>query len=150
MTYAENTKVSVARSKAEIEDLLNRYGASSFASGWERDSAVIGFVLNERAIRFRLPLPLKDSFRQKMKYGKLKEVSDNEMFSEWEQACRTKWRALMLCIKAKLEACSSGITTLEDEFLAHFVVKGGKTIGETLLPQLDAIRGKNDFKLLGH
>jgi len=53
-----------------------------------------------------------------------------------EQACRQKWRALSLVVKAKLEAVESGITTFEDEFLAHIVLPNGQTVGEQALPRV--------------
>lgn len=54
----------------------------------------------------------------------------------WEQACRQRWRALSLCIKAKLEAVAAGITTFEHEFLAHFLTGDGRTVGDHIIPQL--------------
>lgn len=42
-----------------------------------------------------------------------------------------------LCLKAKLEAVESGITSFEAEFLAHFVIPGGGTFGEYAIPQLE-------------
>ncbi|HWF01594.1 MAG TPA: hypothetical protein VG248_17460 [Caulobacteraceae bacterium] len=54
-----------------------------------------------------------------------------------EQACRQKWRALALVIKAKLEAVSAGITTVEDEFLAQTMMGDGRTVGEVVQPQLE-------------
>jgi hypothetical protein len=33
-----------------------------------------------------------------------------------------RWRALLLMIKAKVEAVESGVVTFEDEWLAHFVL----------------------------
>ena len=41
--YATDTRVSVERSKAEIEAILARYGADQFMYGWEASRAVIGF-----------------------------------------------------------------------------------------------------------
>ena len=58
--------------------------------------------------------------------------------SAWEQACRKRWRALLLIIRAKLEAVESGITTLESEFLANIVLPDGGTVGQWLAPQIDA------------
>ncbi|WP_198651245.1 hypothetical protein [Salinicola sp. CPA57] len=54
----------------------------------------------------------------------------------WEQACRQRWRALALVIKAKLEAVESGITMFEEEFLAHIVLPNGGTVGGWMLPQI--------------
>lgn len=55
--FASDTSVSVERSKAEIERLLMRYGATQFATGWDASQAVLGFHLAKRSIRFVLPLP---------------------------------------------------------------------------------------------
>jgi len=35
MAYAENTKVPVEKTRAEIERLVGKYGATRFASGWD-------------------------------------------------------------------------------------------------------------------
>jgi hypothetical protein len=40
--FAENTKVSVAKSKAELERTVTRYGADSFAYGYEKERATVG------------------------------------------------------------------------------------------------------------
>ena len=61
MAYAEKTSVSVSRTKAEIEDLVQRYGADQFVSGYKNDIAVIGFSMAGRQIRFLLPLPDKQA-----------------------------------------------------------------------------------------
>lgn len=149
MAYAKDTQVSVARSKAEIEDLILRYGGSEFASGYNESQSMVMFKINNRIIRFTLPLPAKEEFAQKKKnFGHMMKATPEEQLKAWEQACRSKWRALALCIKAKLESAASGITTFEEEFLAHFVMKGGKTVGQELIPQLDT-NLKSDRLMLG-
>lgn len=57
-------------------------------------------------------------------------------YDEWEKACRQRWRALALCIKAKLEAVECGITTFESEFLAHIVLPSGETMADRALPYI--------------
>lgn len=59
MAYAEKTSVSVAKSKADIEELIRKAGAGQFVSGYKENIAVIGFSLSDRQIRFVLPLPDK-------------------------------------------------------------------------------------------
>lgn len=58
--FAENTSVSVEKSRAEIETILTRYGASQFgyATDTIRGLATIQFCAKERHIRFTLNLPL--------------------------------------------------------------------------------------------
>lgn len=55
--YAAGTTVSTDRSKAEIENILARYGADQFMYGWEATRAVIGFRYSGKIVRFVLPLP---------------------------------------------------------------------------------------------
>lgn len=130
MRYAENTEVSVERSKAEIEGMLMRYGASEFVSGWSAaKSAVIQFAAKDRKVRFDLPLPkADDETLYQTPTGRSRNRSPEEKYRIWEQACRQRWRALTLVIKAKLEAVECGITSFEEEFWAHIVMPGGKTI----------------------
>lgn len=138
MRYAQQTLVSVEKSKAEIEALLLKYGASKFASGWDLVGATIAFQLSGRYIRFILPLPDKGS-KQFMYTPELRRMrSSEEALKAWEQACRQKWRALALVIKAKLEAVESGITSFEDEFMANIVMPGGKTVSEMVRPEIAA------------
>lgn len=134
MTYASNTSVSVERSRAEIERLLQRYGAEQFFSGWDGPAAHIGFVLNRRAIRFEVPLPDRGEFSE-TPTGRARASS--QAYKAWEQACRSRWRALLLVIKAKLEAVECGISTVEEEFMAWTVIPGdGRTMGQRLLPDI--------------
>lgn len=136
--FAADTSVSVERSKAEIERLLDRYGASSFASGRDGNMAMIGFTIENRTIRFMLPLPDPSATEFRMTPGGRRERSQPDQARAWEQACRSRWRALLLVIKAKLEAAACGISTIEDEFLAWTVLPGGKTVGEAIRPQIAA------------
>jgi hypothetical protein len=138
--YAAKTSVPVERSRAEIERTLERYGATSFAYGWDQDRAVIQFAAQDRQVRFLLPLPAKDDpafthFRRGQ-HGALQRRTENAAREQWEQACRQRWRALALAIKAKLEAVESEISDFEDEFLAHIVLPDGSTAGQWLRPQL--------------
>ena len=53
-----------------------------------------------------------------------------------EQEERTRWRALLLVIKAKLEAVESHIATFEDEFLAHTLLPNQQTVAQYIGPQV--------------
>lgn len=136
--YAASTEVPVDRSRAEIEKILQRYGATSFAYGWDRAGARIGFEANGRQVRFYLPLPDRgwEQF-QLTPTGRDRSAAAAQL--AWEQACRQSWRALALVIKAKLEAVEAGITTFEDEFLAHLVLPSGQTFGDWARPQIATV-----------
>lgn len=136
MPYAENTSVPVERSRAELERILERYGADAFMYGWNPEGAAIQFRAHGRHVKFELPLPAKDE--QRFWIHSRGRRTPEAALKEWEQACRQRWRALTLVVKAKLEAVEAGITIFEDEFLAHIVLPNGQTAGEWMRPQVDA------------
>lgn len=137
--YAAETRVTSEQSRAEIERTLQRYGASSFGYGWEGDLALIAFTLRGRKIRFVLRMPDRNSrtftHTEARGYARHPDVAREE----WEKACRQRWRALALVVKAKLEAVDAGITTVEDEFLAGTMLPSGETVGEWVAPQVDEV-----------
>jgi hypothetical protein len=136
MKYAQHTEVSIDRSRAEIERILQRYGASAFMSGWNEQNAFLAFQLRDRAIKFVLPMPSRKDKEFWSSHGGRRRRSEQAAFAAWEQACKARWRALGLCIKAKLEGIASGIETFEESFLPHFVLPDGRTVGDTIIPQL--------------
>lgn len=133
-TYAKSTTVSVAKSKTDIEKTLTRFGASRFVHGWEEGRAAVEFEINHRRVRFLLPLPSKEDPDIKFSHNGKHERDKWQLETAWEQACRQRWRALNLAIMAKLEAVESGITSFEEEFLAHLVLPNGKTVGQWAVP----------------
>ena len=146
MTYATKTTVAVERSKAEIERLVTKAGATRFAQGTEPGVALVFFDLGARRVRFRIELPDVDD----VKNPKRKEAA-TALAKKIEQARRARWRALTLVIKAKLEAIEQGIETIEEAFLAQLVLPNGDTFGEWAIPRIeDAYKGKALPPLLGN
>lgn len=135
MAYAENTGVSTEKSRAEIERTLQRYGADQFMYGWDQNQAILGFRMVGRQIKFLLPMPDKTERRfTHTPTGRVRK--ETSAYNEWEQACRQKWRALALVIKAKLEAVEAGIAIFEDEFMANIILPNGSTVSQFMLPQI--------------
>jgi hypothetical protein len=139
--YAASTEVSVEKSKAEIERTLTRYGASAFGYATEDQRAVVQFKAHGRFVRFILPLPdpKENRFVYFMRAGHCtyRERSEQSRRDAYEQGCRQVWRALALVIKAKLEGVEAGISTFEDEFLAHTVLPNGDTVSAFMQPQIE-------------
>lgn len=130
MAYAEQTKVPVEQTKHEIERTLARYGADNFAYFTESGKAIIVFEAHGRRLRFDLPLPVGEGDKE-------------------QRVRRQKWRALLLCIKAKLEAVASNIESFEEAFLAHVVMPDGMTVGEHAMPMIEtAYKGGQMVPLL--
>ena len=146
--YASSTLVSSEKSKAEIERTLKCYGAEEFVSGWDQDKAIVMFKMANRRIRFYLPMPDKELFK-KTPSGRQRN-NTWAVEQAWEQAGRQRWRALALVIKAKLEAVESGITSFEEEFLAHVVMSNGQNFGAWAVPQIAEVYEKKKMPpLLG-
>lgn len=142
--YASETAVPVERSRAEIEETLKRYGASSFQTGWNPRQAMIGFEVDNLHVRFTIPMPDPDDKRltHKKVYGRLKPMSDLQKSRAYDQELRQRWRALLLVVKAKLEAVECGISTREQEFLAFVVLPNDQTVMQWMATDvLPMIRG---------
>jgi hypothetical protein len=144
MAYAKGTDVSVEKTEIEIKQTLRRYGATSFASFDAPGSALIAFEMSGRRVAFRLPLPSRDDrkfavTRTSNQFTDTPEKRAGATHRAWEQACRERWRALLLCIKAKLESVESGIETFEDAFLAHIQMPDGLTVGEHVRPRIKQV-----------
>ena len=133
--FAEDTTVDVPRSQVELERTFQRYGARKFMRGWDGDKAFLLFELGNRRIQMVVPMPRRDDF-ELTRRGKQRNA--NSALNAYEQACRQRWRAVNLVVKAKLEAVDSGISTIEQEFLAHIVLPSGQTVGGWLQPQIEA------------
>jgi hypothetical protein len=109
--------VPIEKTQMEIERLVKAAGAKNFYRGSTDAKASIGFHLGDRMILFELLLPAKDEIKVKRR-GYLSRASDEQV----NQLHRSKWRALFLCIKAKLVSVEAKIETVDEAFLAHVVV----------------------------
>ena len=107
MTYAAKTTVPVDQTIVEIRKTATKHGCMQFMFGVTDDRIIVGFTKEGRQVRFQAT--------QKM--GN-------------EQRNRSVARALLLVLKAKLEAVASGIVVFEDEFLANIVLPDGALVGQ--------------------
>jgi hypothetical protein len=146
MAYAEGTSVPIEKSKAEIERTLSNYGASQFLTGWDdkRGLAVIQFEMKNRRIRFTVGTMKLEDFRKTIRkdaWGtpRERERTDSQAKTQADKENRRRWRALLLTVKAKMEAVETGISSFEEEFMAHIVTASGQTIGEMIIPKLDKV-----------
>lgn len=138
MTYAADTSVSVDKSRAEIEGTLRRYGADTFFSGWNADQAFVSFRVRDRFVKLSLPLPSKNEkrFHQDARYSH-RTVTAAKASERYEQELRTRFRALLLVIKAKLESIEAKIETFEQAFLAHIVLPDQSLVGDRVQALID-------------
>lgn len=145
MSFAEGTTVPIERSRAEIEKLVTKYGASEFSSGWSGTQAAVQFVASGRRVRFILELPNEEYGREllfnrkRSPYYSRAAIPASEITKVVDAEGRRRWRCLLLAIKAKLEVVESGIASFDEEFLAHIVIDD-RTVFDRIVNQ--AIDGK--------
>lgn len=120
MAYAAETKAPVSQTQAEIRAMLNKAGADSFGLMEERDRVHLAFELANRKIRFTIPMP-----------ARVDTEAPREKNSR-EKLTRSRWRALMLVIRAKLESVEANIETMEEAFLSQVQMPSGRTVYEEL------------------
>lgn len=143
--YASKTEVPIERTRTEIERLVVLKGAGQFmsAADFEGGRAIVGWTSGGRMVRLAVPLPdpkdkrfVHPRTRHGFSYRQYPSQRQREL---WEQACRARWRAVLLIVKAKFEAIDAGVSTFEREFLADTVMADGQTIGEWVAPQLESM-----------
>lgn len=119
--YAEGTNVSVDASRAELEKLLERHGATHFGVYREPDATKIIFCVQGRFVRQTVTVPV---------------TSRKAPIPNTEKEFRRRWRALLLITRAKLEMVAAGDSTIEREFLADTVLADGATVYERAAEQI--------------
>jgi len=147
--FAENTSVSVERSKAELDTLLGKAGANSrgIVSDDQQGQAIVAFALGGGKYRLSVPLPKPSDFPKSGDaprgwHGWAETKRAQWRYRQWEQASRQRWRALILVVKSKLEIVRLGLSSAQREFMADLVLSNGQTVsemmatpGNRLLPQ---------------
>ena len=156
MTFAKGTKTAIADTEQQIKKMLQKAGADTIGIIEEPGRAVVAFHLNDRAIQFRLPLPARSEHR--FLFAKVNQFASSgerprdqaAALDLWVQACRERWRALHLCIKAKLESVEQNIESFDDAFLAHIQMPDGETVGDKMRVELaQQLAGRPPRPLLG-
>ncbi len=146
MTYAAKTEVSVEKTRMELDTLLQKHGAQQRMMGTDDELglAFAAFTIERRQVRLRIPLPkLEEVQNDKAKHprGFYLRGHDQKMIwyrKELEQRQRSRWRALLLLVKAKLEAVQLGVSTVEREFLADISLPDGRSVHQALAQDIES------------
>lgn len=132
--YAEGTDVSAEKSRAELETLLRRHGATEFGIYTGAEQTVFLYRIHGRMVRHKVlvpPIPKTTGLRRTR--GRTpQDVALRAQDAEW----RRRWRALVLVVKAKLEIIASGGSTFEGEFLSDILLADNQTVGEAIAPRI--------------
>lgn len=133
--YARETEVSPEKSRADIERELKNFGATAFGYAYQPGYSVIVFEFKGRRMKFTLPMPTEADVKRDRSGN---YVQPKFWKGRVEAETRRRWRSLLLSIKAKLVTVADGISTVEDEFMAHIVLPNGLTVGEWMTPQIES------------
>ena len=141
---SQDTSVSVANSRGEIEKILRRYGASgisvqqTFDGKNNPEMVTVSFIVpdkigSEHKVPVSLPINVKrvydGLYGQPMKYewerDERRKVFNPNGYDPkaLPQAERVAWRNLVLWIDAALSAAAVGLQTITEAFYAHTVVQ---------------------------
>lgn len=138
--YADRTPVPADRTVTEIKTLLTRAGADAIGTYDETTQAMIAFRLNSRGYRFTLPFPSVEELRKELGRGAMKHRTPEGWKALRERVIRSRWRALLLALKAKIEAARAGIIALDVALLPFALLPDGKTVSDEVLPRLESMR----------
>lgn len=133
-TFAVGTKVSVEKTRAELDTLLSKYGATARGIVVKDLAGVaqVAFVLRGLPYRLDVPLPKMGNGEPESAPRGWRVWGDLERelwhVKKHEQACRERWRVLLLLVRAKLEAVRLGMSTVEKEFMPDLVLDNGETV----------------------
>lgn len=147
--FGDSTDVPVERTRAELDQLLSRAGATQRATYEDEETGVaaIQFRMAGRMVRLEVRTRPATSFAPKDWTG-VPGCTDKQPSASREanrlafckkraaQASKAAWRRLLLVCRAKLEIIADGDSTLEREFLADVLLPDGRTVHEALEPQL--------------
>ena len=119
--YANTTKVTIAKSKIQIEETLLRYGIEEFGTATSPRGTGMIFKHDGKVYKINIPDPQR---------------AENMTDAKYDQAKRQRWRILLLSIKAKLEEIEAGLVSFDDQFLAYMALPNGSTVGDFMrLPE---------------
>jgi hypothetical protein len=131
--FAEGTDVPVERSRAELESILHKHGATSIGMLRDNDGVVLVFEMRARRVKLSITNPNPADY--KFTPGKILR-SPAQVAAAVDNEIKRRWRALVLIVKAKLELIASGGSSFEIEFMAHTMLPNGQTVGEVMLPRI--------------
>lgn len=133
--YADTTKIPAAQTAFEIQALLTKKGASAFMYGESATDVAIAFEMESIRYRFVVPIPPEEADEVRFTPRGVERNATARKDAR-EQLKRARMRALLLLLKAKLEAVAIGASTLEEELLPAVVMPNGQTVAQWARPQI--------------
>ena len=153
--FAEDTSVPVARSRAQIDDLLRAWGCSGIAWIDDFDSGLVKLQFKWKReqqlylAQFDLRLPDDGQLRKRARHDRTGAFLETKFRNLCDARGRQEHRVLLLWLKAALNAVEAGIIDPALIFLPFLVGRNGATFGAVALPRLPQLLIGNADRLLG-
>jgi len=131
------TKVPANRSVQEIQDMLQKHGATGVLMEYEKGTGRIASLafkidLNGQSVGFRLPLKWREAEKV------LQEQGVKRAFRDEDYVYRVSWRIMRDWVDIQMAIIELEMVKIEQVFLPYAIAKNGKTFYENVLdnPQL--------------
>ena len=131
------TKVPANRSVQEIQEMLQKHGATGVLIEYEKGTGIIASLsfkidLKDKLIAFRLPLKWREAREVLISQG-IKRAKIDE-----DYVYRVSWRIMRNWVDIQMAIIELEMVKIEQVFLPYAIGKNGKTFGENVLenPQL--------------
>jgi len=129
--FAYGTTVSVEQSRAELEGLLEKHGATEFMMHRDSDqTTTIMYRMQNRMVKQVVRYPKSKDLNLGRRTARMDEKSLT--MKEW----RRRWRAQVLITKGKLELIESGEASFDEVFLSSIMLADGRTVAEVAIPRI--------------
>ena len=136
------TKIEVSKTISEIQDILVKHGAKSIMANYSDNGKIeaLSFIIvtaERQAINIRLPCDPIPVLKV-LETQNIPRVLQNK-----DQALRVAWRIVKTWVEGQMALLETQMVKMEQIFLPYAVVKGGKTLFESLKTQNYALLDVN-------
>lgn len=136
------TKIEVSKTISEIQDILVKHGAKSIMANYTDNGNIeaLSFTIitaEKQAISIRLPCDPIPVLRV------LESQNIPSKLQNKDQALRVAWRIVKTWVEGQMALLETKMVKMEQIFLPYAIVKGGKTLFESLKTQNYALLDVN-------
>lgn len=143
--YANDTTVSVSKSRGEIERVLRVWGANQmqWSDDFDGGRAMLRFIWvhegTSYTARFTVNVPTTKEIREEALDGRTGKFSQAKYDKAMERRGMVEHRELALLLKAIFVAVDCKLITAEQVFLPFLEDATGRTVSECILPEMPKI-----------
>ena len=152
--YANDTSVSVSKSRGEIEKLLRVWGARQmqWSDDFEGGKALLRFIWDNAGTtytaRFTIDVPTSEEIKEEAVHATTGRFLQTKYDKAMERRGMVEHRELSLLLKAIFVAVDCGLITAEQVFLPFLEDQYGVTVSDRVLPNLSQMLNKGGTKNL--